>query len=219
MDTVNIPADNVPAEMKACEQILKRAKELRRADPAISYWCCFSAAQKALSLQNRSAEGTKFAMSLLDALEAMKKILSNHEAVTNEAAGAAYVENFALKVFMSADNDDRNGITGKGTIRKFVVAGQFIEVLRCFENGMTEEMEQKLQYARWKAADGAKALREGRTPMSGPPIPDEPELPMLPSFPSESPGTVSTQLSPLADRTFTTTRSPLPPNNANSTLS
>ena len=33
---------------------------------------------------------------------------------------------------------------------------------------MTEEMEQKLQYARWKAADGAKALREGREPVSGP---------------------------------------------------
>jgi vacuolar protein sorting-associated protein VTA1 len=85
----------------------------------------------------------------------MKAVLSENEAVNNEAAGAGYVENFALKVFMSADNDDRNGITGKwaqsppdhgeilttrGTIRKFVVAGQFIEVLRCFENGMTEEV-------------------------------------------------------------------------------
>ena len=30
------------------------------------------------------------------------------------------------------------------------------------------QMEQKLQYARWKAADGAKALREGREPVSGP---------------------------------------------------
>lgn len=29
---------------------------------------------------------------------------------------------------------------GRATIRKFVVAGQFIEVLRCFENGMTEEV-------------------------------------------------------------------------------
>lgn len=28
----------------------------------------------------------------------------------------------------------------RGTIRRFVVAGQFIEVLRCFENGMTEEV-------------------------------------------------------------------------------
>jgi vacuolar protein sorting-associated protein VTA1 len=43
----------------------------------------------------------------------MKDILGNNEAVTSEAAGAAYVENFALKVFMSADNDDRAGNTGK----------------------------------------------------------------------------------------------------------
>lgn len=33
---------------------------------------------------------------------------------------------------------------------------------------LTQQMEQKLQYARWKAADGAKALREGRLPNSGP---------------------------------------------------
>lgn len=43
----------------------------------------------------------------------MKAVLSDQEAVANEAAGAAHVENFALKVFMSADNDDRAGNTGK----------------------------------------------------------------------------------------------------------
>lgn len=43
----------------------------------------------------------------------MKVVLANNDAVTNEAAGAAHVENFALKVFMSADNDDRDGIAGK----------------------------------------------------------------------------------------------------------
>ena len=43
----------------------------------------------------------------------MKVILATNEAVANEAAGAAHVENFALKVFMSADNDDRAGVTGK----------------------------------------------------------------------------------------------------------
>ncbi|ORY24765.1 Vta1 like-domain-containing protein [Naematelia encephala] len=182
MEAVAIPSENVPGELKTCEQILKRAKELKKAEPVVAYWCCFSAAQKALSVSSRSKEGTIWLMSLLDALEQMKALLGSNEAVTNEAAGAAYIENFALKVFMSADNDDRNGVTGKGTIRKFVVAGQFIEVLRCFENGMTEEMEQKLQYARWKAADGAKALREGRTPQSGPPISEpEFELPQIPT--------------------------------------
>ena len=43
----------------------------------------------------------------------MKAILTTNEAVSSEAAGAAYIENFALKVFLSADNDDRAGHTGK----------------------------------------------------------------------------------------------------------
>lgn len=69
------------------------------------------------------------------------------------------------------------------------MAGQFIEVLRCFEHGMTEEMEQKLQYARWKAADGAKALREGRAPKPGPPITEDEAL--LPVPPTGSPDGLS----------------------------
>lgn len=43
----------------------------------------------------------------------MKAELADNDAVNSEAAGAAYVENFALKVFMGADNEDRSGATGK----------------------------------------------------------------------------------------------------------
>jgi vacuolar protein sorting-associated protein VTA1 len=40
MEAVNIPSENVPAELKApCEQILKRAKELKKAEPVEAYWC------------------------------------------------------------------------------------------------------------------------------------------------------------------------------------
>lgn len=42
-------------------------------------------------------------------------------------------------------------LTDRATIRKFVVAGQFIEVLRCFENGMTEEVS-------WSALLEAKLI-------------------------------------------------------------
>lgn len=37
---------------------------------------CFSAAQKALKMQNRSAEGTRFLMTLLDTLESASHSLS-----------------------------------------------------------------------------------------------------------------------------------------------
>lgn len=43
----------------------------------------------------------------------MKAILAGNEAVTNEAAGAAYMENFALKIFLGADNEDRAGKASK----------------------------------------------------------------------------------------------------------
>lgn len=47
MDAVQIPSETVPTEMRACEQILKRAKELKKPEPVVAYWCksvrsCFS---------------------------------------------------------------------------------------------------------------------------------------------------------------------------------
>lgn len=39
----------------------------------------------------------------------MKALLQDNDAVTNEIAGQAYVENFALKVFAGADDEDRAG--------------------------------------------------------------------------------------------------------------
>jgi vacuolar protein sorting-associated protein VTA1 len=39
----------------------------------------------------------------------MKELLDDNDAVTNEVAGQAYVENFALNVFSGADDEDRAG--------------------------------------------------------------------------------------------------------------
>lgn len=93
MDTVMIPSENVPAEFKTpCEQILKRARELKGPEPVVAYWgetasqpttprtgwlltltvASYSAAQRAIKVPNRSNEGTKWLMSLLDALEEVR---------------------------------------------------------------------------------------------------------------------------------------------------
>ena len=39
----------------------------------------------------------------------MKKDIGANDALDVEVAGVAYVENFALKVFAAADNEDRKG--------------------------------------------------------------------------------------------------------------
>lgn len=37
---MDIPLDSVPSELKsACEQILKRAREVRKREPVVAYWC------------------------------------------------------------------------------------------------------------------------------------------------------------------------------------
>jgi len=50
MENVNIPSENVPEELRApCEQTLKRAKELRKAEPVVAYWCTASCIHKTKS--------------------------------------------------------------------------------------------------------------------------------------------------------------------------
>lgn len=39
----------------------------------------------------------------------MKKELSDNESITQEVVGNAHIENYALKMFLYADNEDRAG--------------------------------------------------------------------------------------------------------------
>jgi vacuolar protein sorting-associated protein VTA1 len=44
------------------------------------------------------------------------------------------VENFALRIFASADDEDRRGIATVKTAKKFVAAATFFDVLNVFED-------------------------------------------------------------------------------------
>lgn len=88
-----------------------------------------------MSLGPKEAESNEFLFQLMDKLETvssdselstptrpselilppcsqMKGELSSNEAVTDDAAASAYIENFALRIFSQADNEDR---TAKAT--------------------------------------------------------------------------------------------------------
>ncbi|PWN53156.1 DUF605-domain-containing protein [Violaceomyces palustris] len=161
------PFGAAPPELKQIAPFLQRANELRTADPVMAYWCSYYAAQQGISSGLDSKQSKLFLLDLMDSLEAQKAKLSSNDAVTDDAASCAYVENFALKVFVGADNEDRAAKATKATARKFIAASNFIELLKVFGQ-LEPEMAEKLKYAKWKAADIAKALREGRTPVPGP---------------------------------------------------
>ncbi|WFC96133.1 hypothetical protein MBRA1_002789 [Malassezia brasiliensis] len=83
-----------------------------------------------------------------------KSALGDNDAVNNDTAGYAYLENFALNIFLGADNEDREGRATK----------YFLELLN---------VQTKIKYAKWKAAQISKALREGKKPAPGPAVSEE----------------------------------------------
>lgn len=161
------PLGPPPAELKALVPFVQRANELRVADQVVAYWCCYYAAQLGITANATGKDAKLYLLDLMDTLEALKSQLSDNDAVINDAASSAYVENFALKVFVGADNEDRAGKATRGTAKNFLIASQFLELLKIF-GSIDAEMQEKIRYAKWKAADIAKAFKEGRTPQAGP---------------------------------------------------
>ncbi|KAF8445600.1 Vta1 like-domain-containing protein [Boletus edulis BED1] len=151
----------VSVGLKSIAPYLHRAEELVEREPVVAYWCAYYAAQLGISLKTKDTNSNKLLLGLLDALERLKKEIGPTDIIDSE--------NFALKVFQTADDEDRAGNATKSIAKKFLVAANFFEVLRVFpKTDVSESSESKLKYAKWKAADIAKALREGRRPTPGP---------------------------------------------------
>ncbi|KAH8120258.1 DUF605-domain-containing protein [Phellopilus nigrolimitatus] len=171
-----------PPSLKSVSPYVQRAEELRSKDPVMAYWCTYYAAQVGLDQKSHESGARDYLLTLITLLEDMKKDLGANDAVDNEAAGAAYVENFALKVFALADNEDRRGEATRSTAKKFLAAANFLELLRVFEKSNNAEVNnEKVRYAKWKASDIAKAFREGRKPTPGSADNEIPEDVLTPS--------------------------------------
>jgi hypothetical protein len=69
----------------------------------------YHAAQVGIGLKARDNASRDLLFKLLGVLEHMKQEIGSDDAIEVESASAAFVENFALKVFQSADNEDRRG--------------------------------------------------------------------------------------------------------------
>ncbi|KAH8070412.1 hypothetical protein JL721_5183 [Aureococcus anophagefferens] len=175
-------SSSVPADMKACKSFLQRAEELDRAsDPnakVVAYHCRQYAMELGIALRDRAADAeaaTAFLLGLMDALEHEKKALGD----VSREDGEQIVFQFASDVFARADAEDRARAATKNTARTFYAASVFFDALKQFgERG--EEVEEKTRYAKWKATEILKAIKEGREVAPGGPG-DEPELPDIPA--------------------------------------
>ncbi|XP_015600415.1 vacuolar protein sorting-associated protein VTA1 homolog isoform X2 [Cephus cinctus] len=158
---------DIPAPLKSIQHYLKVATEHDQRDPVVSYWARLYALQTGLKLSTKTTEETNFLLKLMDWLESTKKAMHDNEAITNEVAAQAHLENWALKLFLYADKNDRASNFGKSVIQSFYTAGILYDVLTTFGE-LTEEAAQNRKYAKWKAAYIHNCLKNGETPMPGP---------------------------------------------------
>ncbi|KAI4480035.1 hypothetical protein M0804_010396 [Polistes exclamans] len=157
----------VPAPLKNIQQYLKVATTHDQRDCVVSYWCRLYALQTGLKLSTKTSEETSFLLKLMNWLETTKKELHDNEAITNDVCAQAHLENWALKLFLYADQNDRASNFGKSIIQSFYTAGLLYDVLMVFGE-LTDEAAQNRKYAKWKATYLHNCIKNGETPVPGP---------------------------------------------------
>ncbi|KAL2104850.1 hypothetical protein VUR80DRAFT_9471 [Thermomyces stellatus] len=95
--------DAVPAKLKPAEvgRFIHRANQLRHVKPAMTYWCEYYAVNQILSkqLHNADEECLAYTSALMDRLEQLKAEHAEDDAIADDTAGQAYVEQFAQQTF------------------------------------------------------------------------------------------------------------------------
>lgn len=163
----------VPPELKKIIPFVRRAEELDKDKTSpesrlVAYYCRQYAVHIGIPLSS-SSPGAKTCLGhLLGNLEQEKPSMDNF---TRDEA-AFLCRKFANAVFDKADIDDRNGNADKNTAKAFYAAASFLQILEQFsdDSDTSEEVaedKRRILYAKWKATEILKAIKEGRDPTPG----------------------------------------------------
>jgi vacuolar protein sorting-associated protein VTA1 len=100
-------AEPLPAALKKPEisRFINRANQLRSIKPAIAYWCEYHAVNQIVgkSLHTADDDCFNFTRTLIERLEATKTERADDDAIVDNTAGQAYVEQFAQETFDRAE--------------------------------------------------------------------------------------------------------------------
>ncbi|KAM0344471.1 hypothetical protein ACHAPU_007443 [Fusarium lateritium] len=181
-------AEPLPAALKIPEvsRFINRANQLRSIKPALAYWCEYHAVNQIVGkgLHTADDDTFEFTKTLIERLEATKTERADDDAIIDNAAGQAYVEQFAQQTFDRAERTLRADKVTRQTADTFDAAATFFDLTR--EWGEPDpEVVKKIKFAKWNAARILKAIRQGQDPNeTNPKAPEpEPEVALDPSDP------------------------------------
>ncbi|KAG0651928.1 vacuolar sorting-associated [Hyphodiscus hymeniophilus] len=172
-------ATHIPAKLKTADltRFIVRASQLETAKPVIAYWCEYWIVNQILSkgLHNGDNETLTYTTTLMDKLEQIKADNAANDAIVDDTAGQAYVEQFGLDTFQRADRAVQADKVTKQTADTFQAAATFLELVNIW-GPPDAETQAKIKYAKWNAVRIVKALKDGKDPnVSNPKTDPEPE--------------------------------------------
>ncbi|KAI1768137.1 DUF605-domain-containing protein [Hypoxylon sp. FL1150] len=169
-------AANIPQKLKqtGITPFIVRATQLATAKPVISYWCYYWAVNQILSkgLHSADDECHQFTTHLMEKLEQTKEDQAGNDAIHDDVAGQAYVEQFAQETFERALRPLKANKVTQQTAVTFEAAATFFQLVNIWGQADAETQE-KIKYAKWNAARILKAIKEGNDPNDSNPRQEE----------------------------------------------
>ncbi|PPJ61021.1 hypothetical protein CBER1_02021 [Cercospora berteroae] len=178
----------LPPKLKAAApdvgRFATRAAQLEKFRPIVAYWCEYYILQAILSrqLHTTDEECTTYALGLMDKLEAYKAENATNDAVVDDVAAKAYIENFALETFSRGEDAQRNNKVTKQTADTLQASATFMDLLTIW-GPLETEFAAKSKFAKFHALRIARAIKAGEDPNASNPVIEEP--PSAPQAPAE----------------------------------
>lgn len=117
-------------------------------------------------------------MQLMEKMENYKSANSSNDAVVDDMAAKAYIENFALETFNRGDEAQRANKVTKQTADTFQASATFMDLLSIW-SPLEPEIAAKSKFAKFHALRIARAFKAGEDPnATNPVIEQPPEVPM-----------------------------------------
>lgn len=160
-------ATQLPAKLKSSDlgRFHLRAAQLGTARPVVAYWCEYWILNQIISrnLQTQDSETYQYTTELMNKLEEIKSDTSVDDAITDDIAGQAYVEQFGIETFLRADRAVQADKVTKQTADTFLAAATFLELVNIWHPPDPDTLS-KIKYAKWNAVRIIKAIKEGQDP-------------------------------------------------------
>lgn len=112
----------------------------------------------------------------MDRLETAKTTHAANDAIIDDLAAKAYVENFALDTFTRAEQAQRDNKVTRQTADTFQAAATFFDTLAIW-GAPDQEVAAKTKFAKFHALRIAKAIKSGEDPNATNPVVEEPQPP------------------------------------------